>query len=310
MVSQSSPSSARMASPCSLSSGARPGGGRLLVVLHRGGHELERDAVGGLAVLDVAVGHGLGIDRRPRACSAPRPTGRRSGSSRSRHSSRVRGGEDLAQDPDGLLAVGHERGVVGEARVGGQFGPADALAQRRPVLAGLQAGEGEDVAVLGLVVARQRVARRSFSLAGGRHGRSSTSERATAWPMAHRPDAEQRHVDGGGLAGALAVEQRAHDAAGDGHGADRVAEAGGGRHRHEVVLRALGAHGDARAGPEGQRVVGALVGVGAALALAGAPHVDDVRVVRPGSRRRRCAASSRTLGSLLVRKTSQVAASL
>ena len=59
--------------------------------------------------------------------------------------------------------------------------------------------------------------------------------------MAHMPDAQQRHVDGGRLAGALAVEQRAHDAAGDGHGPDRVAEPGGGRHGHQVVLGSLGA---------------------------------------------------------------------
>ena len=95
-------------------------------------------------------------------------------------------------------------------------------------------------------------------------------------PTARR---EQRDVDGGRFAGALAVEQRAHDPAGDRHGADRVAEAGGGRHGYEVVLGALRAEGDARAGPERERVVRALVGVGPALALAGASHVDDVRVL-------------------------------
>ena len=54
---------------------------------------------------------------------------------------------------------------------------------------------------------------------------------------------------------------------------------GAGGTGHEVVLGALGADRDAGAGPERQRVVGALVGVGATLALAGAAHVDDVRVV-------------------------------
>ena len=59
---------------------------------------------------------------------------------------------------------------------------------------------------------------------GGAHGMPSWSDSARAG--AHRPDAgaEERHVDGGGLAGALPVEERAHDPAGDGHGADRVAE--------------------------------------------------------------------------------------
>jgi hypothetical protein len=39
-----------------------------------------------------------------------------------------------------------------------------------------------------------------------------------------------------------------------------------------------GTDGDAGAGPERERVVGALVGFGAALALAGSPYVDDARV--------------------------------
>ena len=64
MVSQSSPSSARMASPCSLNSGARPAVAGSLVVLHRCGDQLERVPGRGLAVLQVAVGHGLRVDGR------------------------------------------------------------------------------------------------------------------------------------------------------------------------------------------------------------------------------------------------------
>ena len=56
---------------------------------------------------------------------------------------------------------------------------------------------------------------------------------------------------------------------------------GAGRDRHQVVLGSLGAGGDAGPRPEGERVVGPLVGVGPPLALPGAPHVDDVGVVRP-----------------------------
>ena len=48
MVSQSSPSSSRIASPCSLNSGARPAAAGSLVVLHGRRHQLERRAVGGL----------------------------------------------------------------------------------------------------------------------------------------------------------------------------------------------------------------------------------------------------------------------
>ena len=49
--------------------------------------------------------------------------------------------------------------------------------------------------------------------------------------------------------------------------ADRVAEAGCRWHGHQVVLGSLGAHGDAGARPERQRIVGALVGVGPPLPL-------------------------------------------
>ena len=111
--------------------------------------------------------------------------------------------------------------------------------------------------------------------------------------LAHRPHRrpQQRHVDDRRLARALAVEQRAHHPAGDRHRADRVAEARAGRAHDVPVLRTVhrrSAMPDA--GPEGQAVVRALVGVGTPLALPGAPHVDDVRVVQPGSPRRRSSA--------------------
>ena len=48
-----------------------------------------------------------------------------------------------------------------------------------------------------------------------------------------------------------------------------------------VVVGALDAEGDAGATPERERVVGALVGVGPAGALARAPDIDDARIVRP-----------------------------
>ena len=54
---------------------------------------------------------------------------------------------------------------------------------------------------------------------------SSTSDSAIAWPIAHRPVPSSETSTIGGLAGALAVEQRTHDPAGDRHGADGVAEA-------------------------------------------------------------------------------------
>ena len=177
-------------------------------------------------------------------------------------------------------AVGHQRGMVDEPRVGGQLRTADRLTQQRPVLAGLQAGEGQDPTVLGLVVARQGVGRgaivrwrfpRHVQHQGERH-------RLTHGPQSHP---EQRDIHDGGLAGALPVEERSHDPAGDGHGPDGVAEARCRWDGGQLVLGTLGPDRDPRAGPEGQRVVRALVGIGTALALAGAAHVDDVGVVGP-----------------------------
>ena len=85
--------------------------------------------------------------------------------------------------------------------------------------------------------------------------------------------------------------------------------AGAGGPAGMLVLGVLQAHGDAGPVPVGEGVVGAPVGVGTELALAGAPHVDDVRVGGPDCSTSTCSLV-RTLGSLLVRKTSQVAASL
>src|SRR5581483_9905244 len=81
------------------------------------------------------------------------------------------------------------------------------------------------------------------------------------------------------LAAPFPVVERAHDRPGDVHGADGVAECGRGRRRHVVVL--LYTHRDARPQPVPELVVGTLVGVRSALALAGAAHVDDLRVRGP-----------------------------
>jgi hypothetical protein len=75
------------------------------------------------------------------------------------------------------------------------------------------------------------------------------------------------------------VEQRAHDAAGDGHRADGVAEGRRGWWGNAVGVWLLQPHGDAGAAPVRERVVRTAVSVGPALALPGAAHVDDVRVV-------------------------------
>src|SRR3546814_10420175 len=53
-----------------------------------------------------------------------------------------------------LLAVGDQRGVVGEALVGGQLGAAGQLAELGPVLPALEAGERHEAVVARLVDVR------------------------------------------------------------------------------------------------------------------------------------------------------------
>src|SRR3546814_17607772 len=57
-----------------------------------------------------------------------------------------------------LLAVGDQRGVVGEALVGGQLGAAGQLAELGPVLPALEAGERHDAVVASLVDVDEGVA--------------------------------------------------------------------------------------------------------------------------------------------------------
>ena len=132
IVSQSRPSSARMASPCSLSSGARPAGAGSPSNWTGAATSWNGDAVGGLAVLDVAVGDGLGIDRGLERVLHDGPLADEVGQPLAPLGQGALG-EDLARGsrwPPRLFAISD--GVVGEARVGGQLGPADGLAERRP----------------------------------------------------------------------------------------------------------------------------------------------------------------------------------
>src|SRR5690606_29738811 len=76
----------------------------------------------------------------------------------------------------------------------------------------------------------------------------------------------------------LAAEEGAGDAAGEGHAADRVAERAR-RHAERSAVVGWGDRGgDAAAGPEGDGVVAALLGVVAPGPVPGADGVDDVRV--------------------------------
>ena len=91
------------------------------------------------------------------------------------------------------------------------------------------------------------------------------------WPCDHSPVPKSETSTIGRLTGALPVVERAHDPTGDGHRADRVAEARAGRSGHVVLVGSLDPHGDAGPSPEGQRVVAPFVCVGTSLALAAAP---------------------------------------
>ncbi len=161
-----------------------------------------------------------------------------------------------------------------------QFGVPDHHRELGPVPAGLETAEGQGPTVLGRVVAHERIQPRCV---GRRPSPRGVAHQRQREGLAHGPHAgaEQRDVDRGGLARPLPMEQRAHDAAGDRHGPDGVTETRPGRSRQPIGIGRLHPHGDAGPEPERERVVGALVGVGATLALPRARHVDDVRVVRP-----------------------------
>ena len=168
--------------------------------------------------------------------------------------------------------------MVGKPRVGRELGPADGLAHRWPVLAGLEAGEGQITAVLRRVGAREGIGPHRIS---GRWRPRAVQRERERDGLAHGPESrpQEGHVDDCRLTGSLAVEERTHDAARDRHAADGVAEPWSGRDGHQVVFGTLGAEGDAGPGPECERVVRALVGVRPAVALPGAADVDDVRTV-------------------------------
>src|ERR1700722_11098343 len=132
------------------------GDGRLPVELYRGGGQSERCAGRGLAVLDVAVGDGLRIRGRLDGVLHDGPLAVEAGQALT---PLVEGGarEDLAQFLDGLPAVGHQRLVIGEPRVRGQFGATDGVTEGGPVLGGLQTGEPQRAIVRRPIATRQRI---------------------------------------------------------------------------------------------------------------------------------------------------------
>ena len=92
--------------------------------------------------------------------------------------------------------------------------------------------------------------------------------------------AQQRHVEFDRLAGALAVEQRGRDAAGDEHAADGIAERRNALRQSAAELLGRQRVADAAARPERGAVEAADVALGPLVAVGAAARVDDVRVDR------------------------------
>ena len=216
-----------------------------------------------LDLLQVTVGDAPAGRRRPRGCPAPATTGPRMPTSFSFHSSSVcstiRPATSAA--PTAAFSIALERV---EARVVDELVEPEALG-RRPASSGSPAASRS-----------RRTGRRTCGSCrrAGCPARVRTSAgtlpaprraAATRDAAAHRPHGrrEQRHVDDVRLAGALAVQQRGRDAAGDGHGADRVAVGGPGLVEQLWRGRTASRVARRRHGPRSRGVVAAGVGVGA-----------------------------------------------
>ena len=183
-----------------------------------------------------------------------------------------------------------------EARIGGELGQADALAEPGPVAIGLQEHQLDEPAVTRLVAIDQWIHRETRWRARDSVDVEQVGDRDRRRDGPHRLG-QQRRVDDRRLAGALAVEQRGAETTGERDPALQIAES---RALHGRVLGAVRRqrvrHATAR--QVGRGVEATLVAVGSAHAGAGAARDDDVRIERanvldrqPGSLQRRRVAS-------------------
>ncbi len=168
-----------------------------------------------------------------------------------------------------------------EPLVGDEVLAPDRPARAGPVLEPLETGEREEAAVLRAVGADQGVGRPRATATARSGAPGHVQLQREGHRGAHGPhaDAQERHVDGERLPGALAMEEGAEDPAGDGHPADGVAVTRPGLPGEVVHVGRRGPHGAAGPAPVAQEVVTAAVGLGAAFAATGPGHVDDVWVV-------------------------------
>ena len=174
--------SARISSHCSLNSGARLDGRRFAGELHRGGHELELGTVRGGGLSEIAVRLDLGIGGQLEAVLGEGPLSLEGGEALPPHAE-GRGAEDLRQDVARRSCVGGELLVRIEPLVGDEVLASEDPARAGPVLVALQAREGEELAVLGLVRADERVGGAAPPPRARARAATACSAAATArWP--------------------------------------------------------------------------------------------------------------------------------
>ena len=116
--------------------------------------------------------------------------------------------------------------------------PVDGHAELRPVLVGLQEGEGDEVAVLRAVLVGQWVRCGEMALVGQLVDVEHAGPRDR---HAHRPqpDRQQRDIDDDALTGALPFEQGSPDPPGHRHARLQIAEPGPRHRRWELLARGL-----------------------------------------------------------------------
>src|SRR5262249_35065664 len=154
----------------------------------------------------------------------------------------------------------------------------EVAAESGPELVRLEHVQEQPASVLGLIAVPDRM-RRFRALEDGHLLIGEPRHHDVGREDPHRR-AEQRDVDHGRHAGALAAEERRRDATGHRHATRRVAEGGALHDRRGGARRREGMR-DAAARPERRRVVATLLGIGAGRALAMPAHVDDPQVDGP-----------------------------
>ena len=242
---------------------------RLLVELDRARDEREARPVSPVDRRQVSVRHRLDVVVHLAGALQRGPHPLRVGETLAPFRKRALG-EDPVERLDAVDPVLEAHPAVGKARIGDQLRMAEPRTQIRPVAVGLEHVEEEPATVAGAVAVDDGVGG-ARAVRGGQVDPEELRGHDVGGEHPHRR-AEQRDVDDGGLAGALATEERGRDPAGDRHRAGRIPECralhdgGGGRRRREGV-------GDAAPAPERRSVEAASLAIRPTVPLAVAAHV-------------------------------------